>query len=75
MNWSFTLGCVVGGVAAVLILSAKRVSRYCVSLWGVVTSVQPRRRGAGADASTQCDGPRQEQHEIAKSEDHLRGAK
>jgi hypothetical protein len=64
MNWSFTLGCVTGGVAAVLILTARRVSRYCLSLWRVVTSVQPRRRGAGADASTQCDSPREEQHEI-----------
>jgi hypothetical protein len=69
MNWGFALGCVLGGAAVVLILNAKRMSRYCVSLWRVVASVEPRQRGAGASAPTHVDEPR------AESEERVRGAK
>ena len=53
MTWHFAIGCVIGGAAAVLVLSAGRLWKYFVALWKVVASVQPRRRSAGTGAPKQ----------------------
>ena len=55
MTWQIAVGCLIGGVAVVLAFSAARVWRYCVSVWRVVASVQPRKRGAGARLPKQRD--------------------
>ena len=70
MTWNIAIGCLLGGAAAVLVRSAARVSRYCLALWRVVGSVEPRQRGAG----TNVPKPLNDQHSAAANDDRHGGA-
>jgi len=43
MTLNFAVGVVIGAAAVALLVSGKRIIRYCVGLWRVVASVEPRR--------------------------------
>jgi len=52
MTLNFAVGVVIGAAAVALLVSGKRIIRYCVGLWRVVASVEPRRRGEDVPAQT-----------------------
>jgi hypothetical protein len=73
MTWHIAIGCVLGGAAAVLVKSMARLSKYCLALWRVIGSVQPRRRGAGTSVPKQPSIETQSNARHAAANDDLHG--
>ena len=75
MTWNFAVGVVLGAVAVALVLVARRVSSYCMRLWHVVASIEPRRHGTHVRAAEQPLEPTERQLERASEDDPVHGGK